>query len=68
MAVPKKKTSKAVKRARRAHLALSPLNFSRCSNCGTPRLPHSVCESCGFYKQRTVPTHYLKSDLLKPLR
>lgn len=68
MAVPKKRTSKSVRNMRRSHDALTPLNFSKCSNCGAPRLPHSVCESCGFYKGRFVAQRYLKSDLIAALR
>ncbi|MFZ9520755.1 MAG: 50S ribosomal protein L32 [Silvanigrellaceae bacterium] len=53
---------------RRAHDALTALNFSKCSNCAAPRLPHSVCESCGFYKGRFVAQRYLKTDLVAALR
>ncbi|NBO39099.1 50S ribosomal protein L32 [bacterium] len=68
MAVPKKRTSKSVRNMRRSHDALTALNFSKCSNCGAPRLPHSVCESCGFYKGRFVAQRYLKTDLVAALR
>lgn len=63
MPVPKRKVSKSRRNMRRAHHALSPLNFSKCSNCSAPRLPHSVCESCGFYKGRFVSKNILKADL-----
>ncbi len=68
MAVPKKKVSKSKRNMRRAHDALTALNFSKCPNCSSPRLPHSVCESCGFYKGRFVPARFLKADLLKAAR
>jgi large subunit ribosomal protein L32 len=63
MAVPKKKTSKQKRNARRSHLALDPINFSKCTNCGHLKLPHSVCETCGYYKGRTIPQRYLQSQL-----
>ncbi len=68
MAVPKKKVSRSKRNMRRSHDALSALNFSRCTNCSSPKLPHSVCESCGFYKGQFLPKRYLKADLLKILR
>lgn len=63
MAVPKKKTSKSKRNMRRAHDALTPINLAPCSHCGAPRLPHSVCETCGFYRGRTYPAKYLKTRL-----
>ena len=54
MAVPKRKTSKARKRKRRAHLAISAPASSSCERCGSPKVPHAVCESCGFYRGRDV--------------
>lgn len=54
MAVPRKKLSKWAKGKRRSHLALTALNFSNCSNCGAHRLPHSVCDFCGFYKGKQI--------------
>jgi large subunit ribosomal protein L32 len=63
MAVPKKKTSKSKRNMRRAHDALKPLNLCPCSKCGAPRLPHSVCETCGTYGDKTIPKRYLKADL-----
>ncbi len=39
---------------RRSHHALKGKNFSACSNCGKPRLTHTVCEACGFYRGRKV--------------
>ena len=54
MAVPKRKTSKARKRKRRAHLAISAPASSLCERCGAQKVPHAVCESCGFYRGRDV--------------
>lgn len=68
MAVPKQKVSRSKRNMRRAHDALTALNFSKCGSCGAPRLPHSICESCGTYKDRKIPERYLKGDLLRILR
>jgi large subunit ribosomal protein L32 len=54
MAVPKKRTSKARKRMRRAHDSLTAPNLSPCPQCGESRLPHRVCSSCGHYRGRRV--------------
>jgi large subunit ribosomal protein L32 len=51
---PKRRHSKSRSRKRRAHDALKPTNLTACPNCGSMRLPHRVCASCGFYAGRTV--------------
>ena len=63
MAVPKKKTSKSKRNMRRSHDALTPLNIVSCPQCKNPRLPHSVCESCGFYNGSYVDARLLQSPL-----
>lgn len=54
MAVPRNRLSNARKNSKRAHHAKKPKNPSACSNCGTLRLPHRVCASCGYYGGRPV--------------
>ncbi len=54
MAVPKKKTSKSKKRMRRSHHALSTASRVHCSRCGAEKLPHTICEVCGYYRGRPV--------------
>jgi len=54
MANPKKKTSKARTRTRRAHLALSPVNLGLCSQCKSPKMPHRICNVCGYYNGKEV--------------
>jgi len=54
MAVPKRRTSKARKNLRRSHDAAKVPAFAPCPQCQEPRLPHRVCGSCGFYRDRTV--------------
>jgi len=54
MAVPKKKTSQSRKRMRRAHDFIGKTNHMECSNCGSEKLPHHVCKSCGYYDGKQV--------------
>lgn len=54
MAVPKRKTSKARKRKRRAHLALDMPALATCERCGTTKVPHAACDNCGYYRGRDV--------------
>lgn len=54
MAVPRSRMSNARKNSKRAHHAKKPKNCASCSNCGSMRLPHHVCPSCGYYNNRSV--------------
>ncbi len=53
MAVPRNRMSNARKNSKRAHHAKRPKNATPCSNCGTLRLAHRVCPSCGTYNGRS---------------
>ena len=56
MAVPKRKTSRARRDARRAnHVAAGP-TVGECPRCHSPKLPHRVCPNCGMYNGRQVVT------------
>lgn len=53
MAVPKKKTSKAKSRSRRAsNWVLKAPARSVCPHCQQAKAPHVVCLSCGWYNDR----------------
>lgn len=54
MAVPKRKTSPSRRNMRRSHHALTAVVSQDCPNCGELKLPHNLCPSCGFYKDRAV--------------
>ena len=54
MAVPKRRTSKSVKRKRRTHFKLNVPGMVVCPNCGEMKLSHRVCKECGQYDGKTV--------------
>lgn len=54
MGVPKRKSSKARRDKRRSHLGLSGPAMAKCPQCNEMRLPHRVCPSCGYYRDRAV--------------
>lgn len=51
---PKRKTSKSKKNMRRSHDALNFPSLSECPQCHEIKMPHHVCPSCGYYKNREV--------------
>jgi len=54
MAHPKRKTSKARRDKRRAHLSLKNVTLAECSNCGAMHRYHHVCMECGYYRGHQV--------------
>jgi large subunit ribosomal protein L32 len=55
MAVPKRKQSKSRSAIRRAQVMKQPTpQVIPCPRCGESQLPHRVCRSCGYYKDRLV--------------
>ncbi|MEM8950289.1 MAG: 50S ribosomal protein L32 [Pseudomonadota bacterium] len=54
MAVPRKKVSRSKRDQRRAHDRLVAINLVECPNCGEQKLPHHICEACGYYNGREV--------------
>lgn len=55
MAVPKRKTSRARTRHRKAGwFRTRPPARTNCQRCQTPIRPHTVCEVCGSYGGRQV--------------
>jgi large subunit ribosomal protein L32 len=49
MAVPKRRTSKMKTRLRRGHHSGAGMRTQACPRCSSPKLPHRVCDSCGYY-------------------
>ena len=54
MAVPKRKVSKARRNKRRAHDALSTVNWVEDSETGEPKRRHHIDLKTGMYKGRQV--------------
>ena len=55
MAVPKQKKGRGATHTRRsANSKLATPARSECPRCGAPKLPHHVCPSCGYYKDREI--------------
>jgi len=52
--LPKRKYAKARQGQRRAHLGIVPPAVVECSQCHSPKLPHTVCPTCGSYNGRDV--------------
>jgi large subunit ribosomal protein L32 len=54
MALPKTRYSRARQGERRAHLAIKLPRLVECSQCHQLRLPHTICQNCGYYDGREV--------------
>lgn len=56
MAVPKRRHSKSRTRKRRSkyYNSLKEPQLKECENCGTPKVMHRACPSCGYYRGRQV--------------
>jgi large subunit ribosomal protein L32 len=53
--LPKRRHSKARRDKRRGGQGkLKPVNVSRCSQCGAPKLPHRICLECGYYEGKQI--------------
>lgn len=59
--VPKQRHTKSSRNQRRMHIFLKQPFLVKCSKCGKPVPPHTVCFNCGFYKNIEV------IDVLKKL-
>lgn len=53
-ALPKQKISRSKQGRRRSHQALVAPQLVTCSNCGNKRVPHTVCNVCGYYKDEQI--------------
>ena len=54
MPVPKRGHSSTRRDKRRAHDVIRLKSISYCPNCKEPKLPHTVCPNCGYYRGREV--------------
>ncbi|HWF44804.1 MAG TPA: 50S ribosomal protein L32 [Candidatus Kapabacteria bacterium] len=51
---PTHRNSRTRRDKRRTHYKLEHPQFGSCPNCGSPKLAHTACASCGFYNGRSV--------------
>ncbi|MDR2860404.1 MAG: 50S ribosomal protein L32 [Elusimicrobiota bacterium] len=52
---PKRKHTPHRRDCRRsANSKLDAPNSNKCSNCGTPKMPHRICPECGFYDGKLI--------------
>ena len=56
MGLQQNKMSKMRIRQRKAQNRYRGLQFNNCPHCGAKRLPHCVCQKCGFYRDMQVLT------------
>jgi large subunit ribosomal protein L32 len=54
MANPKRRHSVMRGKLRRTHYKMKTPNASSCPQCGSPRIPHRICKTCGTYKGKEV--------------
>ncbi len=54
MAVPKQRKTKSRRDQRRMHYYVSAPALGTCRKCGKPKKPHTVCDYCGYYRDREV--------------
>ncbi len=54
MPVPRRKTSRQKRDTRRSHQHLQSQQVQRCKRCGSPRMSHRVCPSCGFLGDKEI--------------
>jgi large subunit ribosomal protein L32 len=46
--------SKARKRSRRSHHSAAGMAVQPCPRCSSPKLPHRVCDTCGYYRGKKL--------------
>lgn len=56
MANPKRRTSKARKRSRRAANRWHAPQLAKCPQCDSAKQGHTACPTCGYYGERQVLT------------
>lgn len=63
MAVQQNRVTRSKRGMRRSHDRLSAVANIECPNCGERKLPHHVCGSCGYYRDREVVADTTEIDL-----
>ena len=52
--VNRMRANRAHRDNRRSHHALEDVRLSKCANCGSMHIRHTMCEKCGTYRGRKV--------------
>lgn len=60
--VVRMKHTKGKRNRVRSHHALKPEKFAKCAHCAQLKLPHQICENCGYYGGRQVIDVLAKLD------
>ena len=47
-------TALLIEGARRVGKSYIAEKFAKCSNCGEPVLPHTLCSNCGYYDGKQI--------------
>jgi large subunit ribosomal protein L32 len=66
MALPKRRHSKTRGRKRRTFWKVTSPDLGVCPHCKTPKVPHTVCLVCGYYRGRQVIEIKEKKQKKKP--
>jgi large subunit ribosomal protein L32 len=64
--VPKKRKTSTRGKQGRSHDRLKIINLLKCPKCGDPVVPHTVCLTCGYYRNREIL--HLETKLDKKLK
>lgn len=67
MPVPKRKTARSRRRARRSHWKPHIATWTFCPRCNEPVLTHGVCHNCGYYKGKKLITTKEEKELEKEM-
>lgn len=54
MAVPKKRKTSTRGKQGRSHDGLKAVNLTKCPKCGDPIMPHTICATCGHYRDKEM--------------
>lgn len=54
MALPKRRHSRSRRDKSRTHMRLASPALTRCPECGSVKLSHRICPTCGTYKGRKL--------------
>ncbi len=54
MGNPKNRTSRSRRDKRRANWKLEAPNLGECPQCHAPKMPHRMCDNCGYYDGKEV--------------